>query len=478
MTEPEGTVLPEAASDPNGVRRLQSALRAVLPGSLSAHLGRGQGGDARLPPRVERLVQLEEERSERLIGWVQLVIISTFGLLYLLSPRPTDAAAGIIEPVPLAIGGYMAFTLARIAAAHARFLPGWLLVLSMIVDVAMLYVLIWTFHIAYDQPPAFYLKVPTFAYIFVFIAVRALRFDPRFVLSQGLFAAAGWLAMVAWAVAASEPGAVTRSFSAYLTDNLILLGAEFDKIFTILVVTAVLSLALYRARRTLITAVRESAATRDMRRFLSEGVADVITSAEEELTAGTAADRHAAVLMLDIRSFTRFAETADPRDVVAVLTCYHDLVVPIVNRHGGVIDKFLGDGVMATFGAVAPSATAAADAVAALEAILEARQAWAARLEALGAPPLAVNGAVASGRIVFAVLGNAERLEYTVIGTTANLAAKLEKHNKAEGSLALVPAQTMAEAGAQGFAPRLAPVMRKDCRVDGVEEPMDLFAYG
>ena len=74
-----------------------------------------------------------------------------------------------------------------------------------------------------------------------------------------------------------------------------------------------------------------------MRRFLSEGVADVITSSERELSAGQAVERDAAVLMLDIRAFTPFATSVSPHVVVEALTLYHGLVVPIVERHGGTI---------------------------------------------------------------------------------------------------------------------------------------------
>lgn len=456
----------------------RSRIPTRIPKSLTTHLGSSEVGDRRkLPHRVEQLILLEEERSERLIGWVQLVIVATFGALYLLAPRPADAGMGMLEPVPIALSGYLAFTVVRILAAHVRFLPGWFLVLSMIVDVAMLYVLIWSFHLAYGQPAAFYLKVPTFAYIFVFIAVRALRFDPRFVVSQGIFAALGWIAMVGWAIWASGD-AVTRNFVEYLTSNAILIGAEFDKVFTILMVTAILAIALTRARRTLVTAVRESAATREMRRFLSEGVADVITLGEDEARAGMAADREAAVLMLDIRGFTRFANAVDPRQVVKVLTGYHDLVLPIIKRHGGVVDKFLGDGVMATFGAVAPSDTAAANALAALEEIVDLREVWAEQVAAAGVAGLPINAAVAAGRIVFATLGTAERLEYTVIGDPANLAAKLEKHNKAEGTVGLATAETLALAERQGFRPR-HPTRRLDGRfVEGTSAPMDLVAFG
>ena len=61
----------------------------------------------------------------------------------------------------------------------------------MVIDIVMLMGLIWSFHIQYHQPASFYLKAPTLLYVFIFIALRALRFEPRFVLTAGLVAAAG-----------------------------------------------------------------------------------------------------------------------------------------------------------------------------------------------------------------------------------------------------------------------------------------------
>ncbi|MBJ3777519.1 adenylate/guanylate cyclase domain-containing protein [Acuticoccus mangrovi] len=441
--------------------------------SLTRHLGLPEGAADRMPARVFQLVLAEEERSERLIGWVQLLIVIATGTLYLIAPRPTDANS-MFQPVPAVLTTYAVFTIVRIVASYRGFLPGWFLVLSMIADVAQLYTLIFTIHIAYAQPPAFYLKVPTFAYIFVLIAIRALRFDARFVITQGLLAAAGWILLTLYPIQAEGPGVITRSFVAYMTDSLVLLGAEFDKVFTILLVTAVLALSLTRARRTLITAVRESAATRDMRRYFGTGVADAITSRETAAMAGDAQDRDAAILMLDLRGFTAFAADRPPRAVVDTLTRYHRLVVPIIERHGGVVDKFLGDGVMATFGALTPSATAAADCLAALQEIVDARAEWDAGLVAAGLPAVPINGAAVAGRVVAATLGSEARLEFTVIGQAANLAAKLEKFNKETGTIALTTDETLSRARAAGFAGDLSDL--GPMRVAGADGQLHLWA--
>jgi adenylate cyclase len=182
-------------------------------------------------------------------------------------------------------------------------------------------------------------------------------------------------------------------------------------------------------------------------------------------------------MMLDIRGFTPFAMRVPPAEVVRMLTSFHSRIVPIVRGNGGVIDKFLGDGVMATFGAVEPSSTAAANALTALDLILEEAAAWQTSLEGLGChAALRVNAAVAAGPVVFATLGDGDRLEYTVIGDAVNLAAKLEKHNKVEKSQALVSAGAYLLAVRQGYQPRREPLRVRAARVAGVAEPIDLYA--
>lgn len=431
--------------------------------------------DPPIPERVRALIVRQEIESERLISWVQLAVVLIFGTLFAIAPRPADAGMPMYEPVPIALGLYALFTLGRLWLAYRGHVPGPVLILSILADIALLLGLIWSFHIQYGQAAAFSLKIPTFIYIFVFVVLRALRFDPRYVLTAGLFAAAGWGVLLVATVRASAPEAVTRNFVTYLTSNSILFGAEFDKIVTILLVSGILTVAVWRARRILFTAVREETAGREVRRFLSKGVAEAIASADELIEPGAAAERHAAIVMLDIRGFTRFSTTVPPKQVVELLTSFHARVVPIVQGHGGVIDKFLGDGVMATFGAVRASETAVADALRALDLIMVEAAHWTEALTAAGiTEPLNVNAAIAAGSVVFATLGSAERLEYTVIGEAVNLAAKLEKHNKAAATRALTDRATWESALAQGYQPTAPPRMLPQSLVAGVVERLDL----
>jgi adenylate cyclase len=433
---------------------------------------------ARLPLRVTELLRAQDLAAERLIIYVQLSLAAALAVLYVLAPRPADAPMTMLAPVPIALMAYMLFALIRLLMSRSGPLPGWFVIPSIIADMSLLVGLIWSFHLQYGEPPAFSLKVPSILYLFVFIALRALRFDHRYVLAAGLTAAIGWAVVTVAAVAQSPEGAVTHNFVAYVTGNRILIGAEVDKIVAILLVTAILTVGARRAQQTLLTAVREEAAGREIRRFLSQGVADQISMSEELIEAGHAAERQAAIMMLDIRGFTPFSTTVPPTEVVRMLTSFHARIVPIIQDNKGVVDKFLGDGVMITFGAVAPSATAAADALRALDAILEEALAWQSSLAGLGLKtPLKVNAAVASGTVVFATLGDATRLEYTVIGEAVNLAAKLEKHNKVERTRAILPAYTLKEARAQGYVPTIEPEPRPGAHVAGVTDPIDLCGY-
>jgi adenylate cyclase len=183
------------------------------------------------------------------------------------------------------------------------------------------------------------------------------------------------------------------------------------------------------------------------------------------------------VLMLDIRGFTKVSQTLSARETVQVLTSFHSTIVPLVAAHNGVIDKFLGDGVMITFGAVKPSHIAAADALRALDSIIAASVKWTAAQAAGGTTkgqPLEVNGAAVAGPVVFAALGNGQRLEFTVIGDAANLAAKLEKHNKALGCRALTTTETWDLAVSQGYIQRGKPRARTASSVAGVTGSIDL----
>ena len=245
---------------------------------ISNLLNAVQGKDAvRVPQRVQDDIWRQQDRSEQIISLVQLAIVLIFGALFIIAPRPFEGEIGF-ELTPWALGLYLIFTVVRLIASYRVRLPGWFLTISVVADMALLMVLIWSFHRTYQQPPAFYLKAPTLLYVFIFIALRALRFDARYVLLAGGTAIIGWAILMIYAAALDTEGmSITRDYIRYMTGNKILLGAEFDKIITIAVVTLVLAAAVVRARLTLVAAAAEGTAKRDLSRFFDANVARQIT---------------------------------------------------------------------------------------------------------------------------------------------------------------------------------------------------------
>lgn len=127
------------------------------------------------------------------------------------------------------------------------------------------------------------------------------------------------------------------------------------------------------------------------------------------------------VLMTDLRGFTHFSETLDPQAVMDVLSRYQDVLVKLVERHGGWVDKFMGDGMLAVFGAPEPLEDHAEQALAAAIAILQ---------DSRTVSPLALGIGIHSGPVVAGCVGTANRLDFTVLGDTVNVASRLEAMTK------------------------------------------------
>ena len=253
---------------------------------------------------------------------------------------------------------------------------------------------------------------------------------------------------------------------------------ESIRIAVILIVTAVLATALTRARTTLARAVQASQSADALSRFFDSEVADQITATDLAPMAGQSTMRDAAIMFTDLRGFTQASSTLSPAELIALIGDYQNVVVPVVRAHGGNIDKFMGDGILASFGAVRTSSSYAADALRCIDAILAASRTWAQTRLQRGLPALGIGIGVAHGPLVFGIIGVEQRLEYTVIGETVNLAAKLEKHNKAEHASACATASLIELARRQDQ--QLAAVaceLRPQRSVGGVAEPIDLAIW-
>jgi class 3 adenylate cyclase len=177
-------------------------------------------------------------------------------------------------------------------------------------------------------------------------------------------------------------------------------------------------------------------------------------------------DVEVSVLFLDVRGFTGFAERAAAREVVAALNTLYEHVVPVIARHGGHANKFLGDGLLAVFGAPERHADHAARAVAAAREI--------ARVVG-DRPPgeLRVGVGVNTGRVVVGTIGGGGRRDFTVIGDPVNTAARVQAATRETGDDVLVTETTLRELGG---AARAAFEERPAVPLRGKSETVRLYA--
>lgn len=403
---------------------------------------------AAIPTRIATRIRAQEEASEILVGWIQLAVVLGFSLVYVAAPK-TFSADAPFRPVPWVLAVYFAFTLLRLVLAHRHRLPEWLRYASIVIDMALLLVLIWSFHLQYLQPPSFYLKAPTVLYIFIFIALRTLNFDARKVVTAGVVAVLGWLVLVVYVITIDpRDSMITHDYVEYLTSNSILIGAEIDKVISILVVTGVLALAIKRNLGLLTYAVREGVSNEDLARFVPAEVASLTRTSDDGVQVGNGELREATILFLDIEGFTTLSERLEPKRLVGTLNQFYAAVAEPLTRHDGAIVQFQGDAVLATFNAPRLNPEHAANAV---RAALEIQALLTTRTFGDGIPLRARIG-INTGQVVHGLIGTPDRLGYTVIGDEVNLAARLEALNKDYGSSIIVSGETCMRAGPEQFA--------------------------
>ncbi len=391
-----------------------------------------------LPESVRQSIEKQQNISERLIGWIQLAILSLFSILYTAAPKAIPEGA-TFEPVPIFLSAYFVFTCVRLYLTYKDKLAMWVLILSVLVDMGLLLALIWSFHLQYMQPPSFYLKAPTLLYIFIFISLRALRFEPGFVLLSGLVASVGWACLVSLALMhESIHAVVTRDYVQYLTSNSVLIGGELDKIISILVVTFILSLAIARGRHLLIRSIVETNTAESLSLFVPEGVATRIANAEGPLIDAQTETREASILFVDLVSFTSLAENLSPEELIATLNEYFQVISEPIERHHGVINQFQGDAILASFNLPTRDENHASSAVSAALEIQDLLE----NHEFQNGQKLTTRAGVNTGSVVGGFVGTPDRLSYTVYGDDVNIAARLQELSKQHQAKNLISLRT------------------------------------
>jgi adenylate cyclase len=192
-------------------------------------------------------------------------------------------------------------------------------------------------------------------------------------------------------------------------------------------------------------------------------------------------EQDAAVLFADLIGFTSWAERHAPHEVIALLREVHGRLEDEVFRYGGTLDKFIGDGLMATFGTPDPGPRDATNALACLKSIVDDFAAWNHRRSTRGKAPIQISVGLHYGSVVVGNIGTDRRLELAVLGDTVNVAARIEALTRELHCAALVSTAAaeaaMREEPAEAGGILAKFVERGAVALKGREQPVAVLAY-
>jgi adenylate cyclase len=317
--------------------------------------------------------------------------------------------------------------------------------------------------IAREVNPVYVLQSAAVLLYGVFIVLSTLRLDARLSAFTGLVAAAEYLALcVAFLGRGGEAtaGAPFESPPFYLSKAAILLLCG--------VAAGYVS---HQLKRRVGNAWR---AQQERQRLLDAFGQQVSPEIVDELLrqGGSIASRRATVciLFMDIRDFTPLVERMSPEEIVAIQNAVFGEAVTVVNRNRGIINQFLGDGFMATFGAPLATGRDSANALAAARELVAGVRALA---DAGRIPAISIGVGLHVGEAVSGNIGSAQRQQYSITGNVVILASRIEQLNKEFGSQILASREVLEAARGAGTGVEAEPL--GPVHVKGRDQPIELF---
>lgn len=396
-----------------------------------------------------RLIREADTGALQRAGIVRVIVACILLMTVLLVTRRVD----LVNPMAIKQISAAEMTLALFGASG--WMSAWLAskriaVESLPVLTAVLDALLILGNLAYSHwglgiPGGLFAVFPAVWVVPITMAAVAIHYQPRLQIMVALIYAVG-LSLLAFSGEALSPAAQRADLSqiyGVFSDQ-----ANLVRLAMILSLALILILVARQGRVLLERAVRETTLRVNLTRYLPRELAPVLT---EQAFASLRQGRRirVTVMFVDMRASTSFGETMDPGQLAVFITSFRRRVLRAASRHGGVIDKFTGDGALILFGVPGAGDDDARRALACGRTLLRLIERW--NLKRQFDPPVRVGIGIHTGEVFCGVVGDESRLEFTVVGEAVNIASRIEQATKNTDCDLLASVETVQEAGEAGL---------------------------
>ena len=273
-----------------------------------------------------------------------------------------------------------------------------------------------------------------FVYFYVLLAAATLAYSWRTVFAVATWTSGLWLAGVTLVALRplDHPELTARVFNALdgfplvqqiLDPNSVRWEARVQDVSVFLIVAGILALSGWRANKLLVGQAASERERANLARYFSPNVVEELAHNDDPLKQ--VRNQDVAVMFVDIVGFTKLADKQKPEQVIRLLREFHGRMEQEVFKHNGTLDKYLGDGLMATFGTPSPSDADAGNALRCARDMIQVVAEWNRERAGRGEPQVKASVGIHYGPVVLGDIG-ANRLEFAVIGSTVNIASRLE----------------------------------------------------
>jgi adenylate cyclase len=292
--------------------------------------------------------------------------------------------------------------------------------------------------------PQLNLRLPNFLYLGVFLVGMALSYSPGLVLWAGIASIAAWSAGFLWV--ANLPDSLPSTsrdtldggmsaeavISSFLDPRTVSITNWYNQLVFLLLVTVILTVTVWRSRRLVRRQVAAEAERTVLSRYFSPNIVRELSTNAEALDRTTR--QRVAVLFADMVGFASISERLAPEALVHLLREFHGRLARIAFAHGGTVDKYIGDAIMVHFGTPRSKRDDPARALACAAAMVAEMQRWSFERMTAGEVPIRIGVGLHYGEVLVGNIGDAHRLEYTILGDTVNVASRLERLTRQTGS--------------------------------------------